>query len=268
MPQRLKGMLASAWRYRGFIASSIVVEFRARFARSRFGALWMIVQPLVQVAIFSLVLADLLSARLPGMGGRYAYVIYLMAGMLCWALFADVVSRCLTIFIENGNLIKKISFPRVSLPLIVSGVALINNAVLFLAIFIALVVLGHHAFAGYVWLPALIVLNLAFATGIGIVCGVLNVFARDTGQVVPVLLQVLYWFTPIVYTANVLPDAFRGWLRFNPLHPLVSAYQDVILFGRAPDWPALVPVAILATALLLLALFMFRRASAEMPDVL
>ena len=96
-------MIASAWRYRRFIGSSIGVEYRARFARSRLGALWMIAQPLVQVAIFSFVLSDLLSARLDGVSGRHAYVMYLMAGTLCWSLFADVVTRSLTVFIENGR---------------------------------------------------------------------------------------------------------------------------------------------------------------------
>jgi lipopolysaccharide transport system permease protein len=262
------GMIASAWRYRRFIASSIHAEYRARYARSRLGAVWMVAQPLAQVAIFSFVLSDLLSARLPGVSGRHAYVIYLMAGTLCWSLFVDVVTRCLTIFIENGNLMKKIAFPRVSLPLIVIGVAVVNNAVLFAVIAVAAWVLGYPPGPQVLWLPALVVVTLALAVSVGIVLGVLNVFMRDAGQAVPVLLQVLYWLTPIVYIASILPAQYRSVLEYNPLTRLVEGYQSVLLFGRAPDWAALWPVLLVTVVLLAFALTLFRRASPEMPDVL
>lgn len=264
----MAGMIASAWRYRRFILASIRAEYRARYARSRLGAIWMIAQPLAQVLIFSFVLSDLLSARLPGVTSPHAYVIYLMAGTLCWSLFVDVVTRCLTIFIENGNLIKKIVFPRVSLPLIVIGVALVNNVVLLAVVLVVASFLGFPAGAQMLWLPALIVATLALAVAVGIIFGVLNVFMRDTGQAVPVLLQVLYWLTPIVYIASILPERYRGILDYNPLTPLVEGYQSVLVFGHSPDWSSLWPVAILSMVMLALALTLFRRASPEMPDVL
>jgi lipopolysaccharide transport system permease protein len=121
------GMLSSIWRYRFFILSSIKTEFRARFVRSRLGGLWMILQPLSQVLIFAFVLSTIMSARLPGINNPYAYSIYLMSGILGWSLFSEIVSRCLTLFIDNGNLIKKLAFPKITLPLVVVGSALVNN---------------------------------------------------------------------------------------------------------------------------------------------
>ena len=264
----MNGMMANAWRYRRFIGSSIRAEYRARFARSRLGALWMIAQPMAQVAIFSFVLSDILTARLPGVSSPHAYVIYLMAGTLCWSLFSDVVTRCVTIFIENGNLIKKIAFPRVSLPLIAVGIALVNNAVLFCAIAVAALLLGFDATRELLWLPALTLATLALGVAVGVILGVLNVFMRDTGQAVPVLLQILYWFTPIVYIASILPAQYRGVIDYNPLARLVKGYQDIFLFARAPDWNVLLPVVVFIAALLGLALTLFRKASPEMPDVL
>ena len=264
----MTGMLASAWRYRRFIASSIRVEFRARFTRSRLGVVWMVAQPLAQVAIFSFVLSGLLSARMPGVSGPHAYVIYLMAGTLCWALFADVINRCLTTFIDNGNLIKKISFPRVSLPLIVAGVALINNAFLFVVIAAAAWLLGYPPNPQFVSLVPLVAITVALATGLGVGLGVMNVFARDTGQAVPVVLQLLYWLTPIVYMTSILPESYRHIPEFNPLTALVTSYQDIFLFGLEPNWPSLVPVFTLAVVALAGSLLLFRRAAPEMPDVL
>lgn len=263
-------MLRGAWAYRYFILSSIRTEFMGRFIRSRIGGLWMIAHPLVQVCIYALILSSLLSARLPDMADRpYAYAIYLTAGILCWSLFTDVVSRCLTVFIDNGNLLKKVVFPRICLPLVTAGSALVTNALLLLAILVVFAALGHGIpIVPLLMLPALIALTLGLALGMGLVLGILNVFIRDVGHVVPLVLQVGFWFTPIVYVPDVLPPEIRPLLSYNPLHPLVGAFHDVLVFGRMPDMTALAGTAVLALALLTVALFMFRRAGAEMVDVL
>ena len=256
------------WRYRHFILSSIRTEFLARFIRSRLGGAWMILHPLAQVAIFAFILSAVLSAKLPGIDNQYAYAIYLMAGMLAWTLFSEIVSRCLTLFIDNGNLLKKIVFPRICLPLIVCGSALFNNALLFIAIIAIFALLGHVPGTTVAWLPLLLVLTMALALGLGLVLGVLNVFMRDVGQIVPVILQFLFWFTPIVYMANIIPEQYRAWLAFNPMIPIVTGYQNVLLYNRAPDWSGLGMIALVALALLAFSLLLFRKASPEMVDQL
>ncbi|HEY5308132.1 MAG TPA: ABC transporter permease, partial [Casimicrobiaceae bacterium] len=141
--------LASAWRYRHFILSSIRAEIRARFIRSKLGGLWMIVHPLAQAAIFALVLSEIMSAKLPGMANdRSAYALYLLSGLLGWSLFSELVNRCLTLFIDNGNLLKKIQFPRICLPIIVAGSALLNNVLLLLAIILVFAFFGRFPGAG------------------------------------------------------------------------------------------------------------------------
>lgn len=264
----MKTMLLAAWLYRFFIYSSIKTELRTKFIRSRLGGLWMILNPLAQVLIFAFVLSAVLSAKLPGIDNRYAYAIYLMAGILGWSLFAEIVSRCLTLFIDNGNILKKLVFPKIALPLIVTGSALVNNALLFAAILVIFGALGHWPGIALVWLPALTVVTIALALGLGLALGVLNVFIRDIGQVVPVVLQFLFWLTPIVYMVNIIPEQYRGWLVLNPLIPIVTGYQDVLLYGRAPNWAGLGEVAILAAILLAFSLLLFRKASPEMVDQL
>ena len=261
-------MLASAWRYRRFIISSIAADFRLRYARSRVGLFWMLAQPLAQVAIFALVLSGVLAARLPGSGGPFAYATYLLAGMLFWTLLSETVLRCLTVFIENGNLLRKISFPRVTLPIIAVGVALASHAVLMIVTILGAALMGHPPGAHLLALVPLTVLTLALATGLGIVLGALNVFARDVGQAVPVLLQIAFWLTPIVYTASILPEEYRHFVDLNPFARLATAYQQVFVAGTVPDWMSLVPVAALAVVLLVMALALVRRAGPEMADVL
>lgn len=260
------GMLSGAWRYRFFISSSIRTELRIKFVRSRLGGLWMILNPLAQVLIFAFILSAVLSAKLPGIDNRYAYAIYLMAGTLCWSLFAEIVNRCLTLFIDNGNIMKKLAFPRIALPLIVAGGALVNNFLLFAAVLVIFGVLGHLPGAALLWLPILVAVTVALALGLGLVMGVLNVFMRDVGQVVPVLLQFMYWFTPVVYMVDIIPQEFRGWMVFNPLIPLVTGYHDVLLYNRPPDWTALAGTAAVGLFLLAFSLVLFRKAGPEMVD--
>ncbi|WP_249582814.1 ABC transporter permease [Pseudomonas viridiflava] len=261
-------LFRSLWGYRGFVFSSIRNEFSARFARSRLGGLWMIINPLAQVAIYALVLSNVLAAKLPGIDNKYAYAVYLMAGMLAWSLFSEVIGRCLTLFIDQGNLMKKMRFPRITLPVIVVGSCLLNYLLLFAAILAVFAMLGQWPHWQMLWLIPLTLEVTALAVGLGLILGVLNVFVRDVGQVIPILLQVWFWFTPIVYPLNIIPEQFKSVMAYNPMFPIVSAYHDVLVYGRSPDIQGLLLGAGVAVFLLLLGLFMFRRAAPEMVDVL
>lgn len=262
------GMLYGAWRYRFFITSSIRTELRTKFVRSKLGGLWMILNPLAQVLIFAFVLSAVLSAKLPGIDNRYAYAIYLMAGTLGWSLFSEIMGRCVTMFVDNANILKKLAFPRVALPCIVVGSAIVNNVLLFLAVLLIFGFLGHVSGAALVALPVVMVVTIALALGVGLMLGVLNVFIRDIGQVVPVVMQFLYWFTPVVYMVNIIPEEFRHWLSLNPLVTIVTAYHDILLYDRMPDFGALLNVMTLAVVLLIISLVIFRKANAEMVDQL
>lgn len=264
----MKAMLLAAWRYRFFIFSSIKTELQTKFIRSRLGGLWMILNPLAQVLIFAFVLSAVMSAKLPGIDNKYAYAIYLMAGTLGWSLFAEIVTHCLTLFIDNGNILKKLAFPKIALPLIVTGGALVNNSLLLAAILVIFGILGHLPGTALVWLPVLMVVTIALAVGLGLGLGVLNVFMRDIGQIVPVIMQFLFWLTPVVYMVNIIPEKYRDWLVLNPLIPIVTGYQDVLLYNRAPNWAGLGETSIVAFILLAISMLLFRKASPEMVDQL
>ena len=263
----MAAVIKAAWRYRGFIVSSVFNEFKSRFGRSRFGAAWVILQPLAQVLIFTIILSSVLAARLEGIDNKYAYAVYLISGILCWSLFAEIVGRCQDVFISNASLLKKMQFPRISLPLIAIGSSLVNNLALMVVILLILPLLGMYPNIHYLWLPLLLLLTVALATGIGLIVGTLNVFARDVGHVMGVVLQFWFWVTPIIYPIKVVPEAFRATLAFNPVVPLVMGYHDVIVFQRAPV-SGLWGVAATALVLIVVAMVVFRRASSEMVDVL
>lgn len=266
---RLNNLIRSTWRYRYFIISSIKVDFRRRFVRSRLGGLWMIIHPLVQATIFALILGQLLSGRLPDMAdNRLAYPIYLLAGTLAWTLFSEVISRCLTVFLDNANLIKKMVFPRTCLPLIVAGSVLVNNMLLFASMLLIFLLLGFVPGVHIVLIPVLTLINLGLSLGLGLILGTLNVFIRDIGQIIPIALQLGFWFTPIVYTPNILPEHIARLLQLNPMYWIVQGYQNAILFDTPPSWLALSVISAMMIGLLAFSFVLFRRANSEIVDVL
>ena len=170
-------MFRDLWQYRYFVLSSIRNEVTNRFARSKLGGLWMIINPLSQVLIYALILSNVLAAKLPGIDNQYAYAIYLMGGLLAWTLFTEIVGRCLNLFIEQGNLMKKVSFPRITLPSIVVGSCLFNNTLLFVSMLGIFALLDHQFTVVMFWLIPLTFIVSVFAMSTGLILGLMNVYA-------------------------------------------------------------------------------------------
>lgn len=258
----------SIWRYRGFIIGSIRNEFTSKFSRSLFGTLWLIIHPLTQVAIYSLIFSNIIVAKLPNVNQQGAYALYLMAGTLAWSLFVDIIQRCLTLFLDQANLIKKMRFPKITLPIIAAGSAIVSNLFLLASILTIFTISGNNPHWELLWLPVLMMPMVMIASGLGLIAGILNVFLRDVGQVVPVVLQILFWLTPIVYPISVIPQEMQPYLRFNPMTFIVEGYQAVLVYGHPPDLRPLGFSLLAGCLLLALGLLIYRRASGELVDAL
>lgn len=261
-------MVMSIWNYRHFIYASILAELKGRFARSKLGLFWSILHPLAQSTIYAVVLSEILSAKLHGIDDKAAYSIYLIAGLASWNLFIEIFTRCLTVFIDYAGVLKKIVFPRVCLPIIVWGGALVNHLLLLFAAAIVFLFFGHVPQITWLAIPMGILLVSMFAFGLGLLLGVFNVFVRDIGQAVAVILQIWFWLTPIVYTIETVPEKFRWIVELNPMTSLVRLYQDALLFHRWPSVETLIYPAVISLVLLTVALFVFKRANSELVDAL
>ncbi len=264
----MKQIIQALWKFRHFIISSIQGELKRRFARSSLGALWFILHPLMQAAIYALVLSEVLGSKLPGVTNKAGYAIYLMAGMAAWGFFAEIITRCTTIFIEYAGVLKKISFPRLCLPVIVGGSALLNHVLLLLATAVVFLFFGHFPGVAWVVLPIGMLVVTAFAFGLGVLLGVFNVFVRDVGQVFTVVMQIWFWLTPVVYTSGTLSKSLSWLAVFNPMAPLVKLYQDAMLYNTFPQWGTLLIPILVSATLFMISFLVFRRASADLVDEL
>ncbi|MDN6855239.1 ABC transporter permease [Pseudomonas sp. CAN2814] len=258
----------SVWSYRGFIVGSVKREFQARYRSSMLGALWTVLNPLAMILVYTVIFSQVMRARLPGVDDGLAYSVFLCAGLLTWGLFGEIVARSLTMFLDNANLLKKLNFPRICLPLIVLLNASANFAIILALFFGFLLITGRLPGVALLALPVLLAIQLIFAAGLGMVLGILNVFFRDVGQFFGIALQFWFWLTPIVYPLSILPPGIRAIVELNPMTALMHAYQEVFLRGAWPEWNSLIPVAVLGVLLCACGIALFRARSGEMVDEL
>lgn len=261
-------MIRALWAYRGFILGSVKREFQSKYRNSVLGAAWNILNPLSMIVVYTVIFSEVMRARLPEIDSTYAFSIYLCAGLLTWGLFAEITNTATNMFVSNANLLKKLNFPRLCLPVIIVSNALLNFAIVFGLFLIFLIISGNFPGIAFVAMVPLLLLQVAFAIGLGITLGMLNVFFRDVGQFFGIFLTFWFWFTPIVYLPSILPPQVQAYMRWNPLSRLVVAYQEVLVFGRWPNWYSLWPVATLALVLCIYGLYLFRRRAGEMVDEL
>jgi lipopolysaccharide transport system permease protein len=261
-------MFREVWARKNFIWSSVKREFAARWIRTLLGPVWLVVQPLATIVIFTVIFVNIMRPGMPVHESKFAYSIYLCAGVLTYNLFAEMLSRSVGIFVENANLLKKIFFPRLCLPLIVLLSSLMNFMVI-LALFTGFLLMAD-AFPGWVMLtliPVLIVLIL-FSMGLGMMLACINVFYRDVQQVVQVMLQFGFWLTPIVYVPSTLPPRVAEMLHWNPMFAVISACQDIFLEQTAPDWFSLWYPGLAGLFFTALGIIMFARLQGDIVDAL
>ena len=265
---KFSGRFRALWDYRAFVLGMVARDFRGRYLGSVLGSSWAILNPLAQIVIYTLIFSQVMRARLPNIQDPLAYSLYLCAGLLTWNYFVEVLLRSQTVFLEQANMLKKVSFPRVTLPSYVFLSASVNFLIIW-ALFLAfLLVSGRWPGWVLVALVPLLLLQQTLAVGLGLVLGVTNVFFRDVAQVVGVGLQFWFWLTPIVYPVTTVPEVVRNMIAWNPLYPLVTSYQQIIVEHRWPAWTALWVVAAAALAVAVLSDTAFRRLAGPMVDEL
>jgi ABC-type polysaccharide/polyol phosphate export permease len=241
------------------IAALTSRELRLRYQGSFFGWAWSLVRPLALGLILSFALGKVL--------GTGITAEFLLAGLFPWFWFQSSVQGATGVFIGNAGLLKKVRFPRLVLPLS----AVFGNTLQFLLALPVLVgfliVSGHEPAPSWLALPLVFALQFALTAGLALFLASVTVFLRDLEHIVEVLLNLLFYATPIIYAADQVPESYTWVIRVNPLAPLAQAWRDILLDG---DWPSgdLIYSAGLTVLALGLGWLTFRRLEDGFADVL
>jgi homopolymeric O-antigen transport system permease protein len=261
-------VIVNLWRYRAYILRNALSDVRYRYAGSAMGIAWNVIAPLSQILIFSFVFSHVMVTHLVGLGAKAGFTLYLCAGLLPWAAFADCVLRGTNAFIENSEYLKKLPIPE--------QVFVAKNAAaatLFLGISMTLLGLVTLAAGGPLspaWLgvPVALLLFQGFGFGLGLLFGTLNVFVRDIGHALLIALQLWMWVTPIVYVETILPAPLARVLAYNPAHPFIDALHRMIVAGEWPRVLQWIAMGFWASAAPVLGYVVLRRLRPELRDAL
>ena len=206
-----------------------------RYRTDLLGTVWLFLQPLIYIALFSAVFSTLMRARLPGVETGYGYTVYLIAGILAWNAFSQSLSRLSTWYRERAHLYRKVPMGLVSPPVSVLVSELIIYLISMALFAIFLLAIGHPITWQWLWLAPILFLLLGIAYSLGLIGGMLEVFIPDLRRLIPILLQLGFWLTPIVYTVDILPAGLQGFQQSSPFAAGIMSVHQVVVYGRAPD---------------------------------
>jgi ABC-type polysaccharide/polyol phosphate export permease len=243
-------------------------DFEQRFVGSAVGWIWGVIHPLVLLASWTFVFSICLHQKMPAGEVTDSYPLFLFAGMLPWLLFSETVQRSASSLLDQANLITKTVFPAEMVPVSIFLSSLVSHLI---ALALAVAAVGiwlNHISPGLMLLPVYMLLLGMFAVGLGWMLASLQVYLRDTAQVLTVILTFWFWLTPIFITERQFPARLRFLLAGNPLAYLVRAYRELLLSGRWPGLDELGIMAVFAMTTFLAGGLFFRHMKRGFADVL
>lgn len=258
--------LRAVWEYRELLFFLVWRDVKVRYKQTALGVLWVILQPLVSMAIFTVLFGVLL--KVPS--GDAPYPVFAFAGLLPWNYFSQSLSRASTSLVNSSHLITKIYFPRLVIPL--SGVfsSLVDFAISFAVLLILMLLSGVTPTARMLLLPVLLLLALVTALGFGLWLSALNVKYRDVGYLLPFLIQIWMYLTPVVYGSSLIPERYRFLLSLNPMTGVVEGFRWALLGGELESYlsaPLLALSVGIALAVLVSGAIFFRTTERSFADV-
>jgi len=259
--------VSAIWNHRQLLGLLVRREIKSRYKDSSLGVLWSLLRPITQFLIYYLAVGRILGAdrQIP------EYAIFVFSGLTIWTLFSEVLLSSTTSIIANSGLIKKVYLPREIFPLASVGSALFNFGVQFVILVVATIVIGSPPLHGdLLYLPLSIVVVVLFSFALGLLLSAVTVYLRDFQHLIEVMLLVLFWASPIVYSYKLVHQALQGnWLEqiylWNPITIVVMGFQRAMWVSGADEpWPAdltlrLIVIGVLSVVLLWISQRVFAR---------
>jgi homopolymeric O-antigen transport system permease protein len=256
--------LREFWDYRELLYFLVWRDVKVRYKQTMLGVSWAVIQPVVTMIIFSLFFGRL--AKIPSDG--LPYPLFNLAGLVPWNLFANGLSSISNSLVDSSNLIKKVYFPRLAVPVgaLLSGV--VDFALAFVVLLALMVYYGVRPTGNVIFLPLLILLALVTCLGTGLWLSALNVQYRDVRYVVPFMIQLWLFASPIVYPSSMLSEPWRTVYGINPMVGVIEGARWALLGTNTAPGPIIVVSSVAALLLLISGAFYFRRMEKTFADVL
>lgn len=246
--------LTRLWANRGLLRIWVLYNVQSRYAQAFLGILWIVLLPLSNALVMNIVFSELL--RVPTDGAPF--ISFLLVGLVAWGLFNQAISAGMRSILGAMSLVNQIYFPREIIVLSALGEAMVDASFMFIATIVINFFVGISPNASFIFLPVLIIIQLAFSLGLMFIVSWLSVLIRDIPQLVSVLLQIVFYLCPIIYPIAVIPERFRPLIMLNPLAALIEGYRAIIIYDRAPAFMSLIYPAALGLGFLIFGYRLFK----------
>ena len=255
--------LRALWEYRELLYFLTWRDIKVRYRQTVLGAAWAILQPFIAMVVFTVIFGHL--ARLPSEG--IPYPVFTYCALLPWNYFAGAFSRSSTSLVGSANLLRKVYFPRLVIPISAALVGLVDFGVAFVVLLGMMLWYGIVPTVVLVWLPAFLLLAFATALGVGLWLSALHIEYRDVGYIVPFLSQLWMYATPVVYSSTMIPQRWRVLYGLNPMVGVVEGFRWALLGRGEGPGPMLAASILAAVVLLVSGAFYFRRMEQTFADI-
>lgn len=221
------------YEYRELLKSSIKKDVGGKYKNSVLGVLWTFLYPLLQIAVYAIVFPLIMRSNMEN------YTVFVCCGLIPWNFFSTAISRSSFTMIENGNILKKVYFPREILPIsVVTSEAV--NFVISTIIILAFVLGTGMGLTWYViFYPVILLIQYILLIGISLFVSSITVYFRDLQHFIGIALQLLFYATPIVYATNIIPESYQWILRLNPMTFIIDGYRSIFYYQQQPDFISL-----------------------------
>ena len=223
--------LPSTWEYRELVYFMVWRDLKTRYKQTAIGVGWALAQPFVTMVMFTVVFAHF--ARMPSEG--LPYPLFAFTGLLPWIYFSQAVGRSGAGLVSNANLISKVYFPRLIIPLAAAATPLVDLLLAFVVLLGLMAWYGVAPPVSAILLPSFVAMAFAAAMALGLWLSALNVRYRDVGHIIPFLLQIGMYASPVAYPVRLVPSPWRGFYSLNPMVTVIEGFRWCLLGAPRPD---------------------------------
>lgn len=217
------------YQYREMLKNMVKKDLRTRYKGSVLGFLWTFVNPLLQLVVYTVIFSNIMRMNID------KFYIFLFVALIPWIFFSTSLQVSTTSIIANKELVKKIYFPRIVLPVSVVVANFMNFIFAFVIIFSALIISGIGITGAVIWLPFVLIVEFELALAFSILFAGLNVYFRDLEHLLGIVLMAWFYFTPVVYPVEMIPGNLIRFFSMNPMLHIITAFRDILYYGKAPD---------------------------------
>lgn len=247
-------MFKELYQYRELLKTNVKKEIRGKYKGSFLGVLWSFVNPLLMTLVYAIVFPFILKTDQPN------YITFLVIGILPWNWFTTVISQGTFCILGNSAIIKKVYFPREILPISVVTSGLVNFLISCLIIFIFLIFSGIGFSKYMLFLPLVIVVQYTISLAIVFITSAIDVYIRDAEYIINFIVQMLFYATPILYSADMFNGTKLSFLiKLNPMATIINSYRDILFYKQMPDLKLIFLVFVISLGLLFFGYFIFKK---------